>query len=86
MSAYRTVEGGKYYSAETQSSGQYLPEYTPLNMTLSVNSMPLTADENGVYHAYAGGEQSSMLAVRIPATKFRKIVSKNMPFQTSPAR
>ena len=32
-------------------------------MTLSVNGMPLTADENGVYHAYAGGEQSSMLAV-----------------------
>ena len=63
VSAYRTVEGGKYYSAETESAGKYLPKYTPLNMTLSVNSMPLTADENGVYHAYAGGEQSSMLAV-----------------------
>ena len=63
VSAYRTVEGGKYYSAETQSAGKYLPKYTPLNMTLSVNGMPLTADENGVYHAYAGGEQSSMLAV-----------------------
>ena len=63
VSAYRTVEGGKYYSAETQSPDKYLPKYTPLNMTLSVNGMPLTADENGVYHAYAGGEQSSMLAV-----------------------
>ena len=63
VSAYRTVEGGKYYSAETESAGKYLPKYTPLNMTLSVNGMPLTADENGVYHAYAGGEQSSMLAV-----------------------
>ena len=63
VSAYRTVEGGKYYSAETPSAGKYLPKYTPLNMTLSVNGMPLTADENGVYHAYAGGEQSSMLAV-----------------------
>ena len=63
VSVYRTVEGGKYYSAETQSAGKYLPKYTPLNMTLSVNGMPLTADENGVYHAYAGGEQSSMLAV-----------------------
>ena len=63
VSAYRTVEGGKYYSAETPSAGKYLPKYTPLNMTLSVNGIPLTADENGVYHAYAGGEQSSMLAV-----------------------
>ncbi len=64
VSAYtETADGAKYYSAETESAGKYLPKYTPLNMTLSVNGMPLTADENGVHHVYAGGEPSSMLAV-----------------------
>ena len=34
VSAYKTIEGGKYYSAETESAenGVYLPEYTPLDM------------------------------------------------------
>ena len=64
VSAYKeTEDGAKYYSAETESTGEYLPEYTPLDMTLRVNSEPITADENGVYHVYAGGEQSSKLTV-----------------------
>ena len=49
-------EGAKYYSAETESSGVYLPEYKPLNMTLSVNETECTQDENGVYHAYVDGD------------------------------
>lgn len=57
MSAYRTVEGGKYYSAETQSSGQYLPEYTPLDITLDLGGVPLSRDENGVFHAYVRDEK-----------------------------
>ena len=57
VSAYRTVEGGKYYSAETQSSGQYLPEYTPLNITLDLGGVPLSRDENGVFHAYVRDEK-----------------------------
>ena len=57
MSAYRTVEGGKYYSAETQSSGEYLPEYTPLNITLDLGGVPLSRDENGVFHAYVRDEK-----------------------------
>ena len=57
VSAYRTVEGGKYYSAETQSSGQYLPEYTPLDITLDMGGVPLSRDENGVFHAYVRDEK-----------------------------
>ena len=57
VSAYRTVEGGKYYSAETQSSGQYLPEYTPLNIALDLGGVPLSRDENGVFHAYVRDEK-----------------------------
>ena len=57
VSAYRTVEGGKYYSAETPSSGQYLPEYTPLNITLDLGGVPLSRDENGVFHAYVRDEK-----------------------------
>ena len=57
VSAYRTVEGGKYYSAETQSSGQYLPEYTPLDITLDLGGVPLSRDENGVFHAYVRDEK-----------------------------
>ena len=44
----------KYYSPETESNSERLPQYTPLNMTLAVNGTPITADENGVYHAYVG--------------------------------
>ena len=57
VSAYRTIEGGKYYSAETQSSGQYLPEYTPLDITLDLGGVPLSRDENGVFHAYVRDEK-----------------------------
>ena len=58
VSAYRTVEGGKYYSAETQSSGEYLPKYTPLNITLDLGGVPLSRDENGVFHAYVRDERT----------------------------
>ena len=65
VSAYTEPENGaKYYSAETESesSGVFLPEYTPLNLALSVNGENCTSDENGVYHAYVGGG-SNKLAV-----------------------
>ena len=57
VSAYRTVEGGKYYSAETPSSGEYLPEYTPLDITLDLGGVPCSRDENGVFHAYVRDEK-----------------------------
>ena len=48
VSAYtQTEDGAKYYSAETESSGVFLPEYTPLNLALSVNGKDCTPDENG---------------------------------------
>ena len=53
--AYRSIEGGKYYSAETGSTGEYLPKYKPLNISLAVNSVDCAKDENGVFHAYVGG-------------------------------
>ena len=53
--AYRKVDNGKYYSKEAGSAGKYLPKYTPMDMELSVNSNPCTADENGIYNAYVGG-------------------------------
>lgn len=63
VSAYtQTEDGAKYYSAETESesSGIFLPEYTPLNLALSVNGTACAADENGVYHAYVGGGSNSL--------------------------
>lgn len=61
VSAYREPEdGAKYYSAETKSSDVFLPEYTPLNLALSVNGTACAADENGVYHAYVGGGSNSL--------------------------
>ena len=61
VSAYREPEdGAKYYSAETESSGVLLPEYTPLNLALSVNGTACATDENGVYHAYVGGSSNSL--------------------------
>ena len=61
VSAYtQTEDGAKYYSAETESSGVFLPEYTPLNLALSVNGKDCTPDENGVYHAYVGGGSNSL--------------------------
>ena len=56
--AYRVIEGGKYYSAETESGGEYLPKYTPLRLTLNVNGVDCEADDHGVYHAYVGGDAS----------------------------
>ena len=44
----------KYYSLEAESNDEILPKYTPLEMTLAVNGTTITADENGVYHAYVG--------------------------------
>ena len=63
--AYKTIEGGKYYSAETQSdnNGVFLPKYTSLNISLAVNGVDCAQDEHGVFHAYVGGSQSNMLAV-----------------------
>lgn len=61
VSAYtQTEDGAKYYSAETESSGVFLPEYTPLNLALSVNGKDCTPDENGLYHAYVGGSSNSL--------------------------
>lgn len=61
VSAYTQAEdGAKYYSAETESSGVFLPEYTPLNLALSVNGKDCTPDENGVYHAYVGGSSKCL--------------------------
>ena len=58
--AYKKSEDGKYYSRETESSGEYLPKYTPVEITLSVNGSECTADENGVYHAYVGGGNNTL--------------------------
>lgn len=44
----------KYYSPEEMSSDVFLPKYQELTMTLTVNGTPVSADENGVYHAYVG--------------------------------
>ena len=61
VSAYTQPEdGAKYYSAETTSTEEYLPKYTPLNLALSVNGEECTSDENGVYHAYVGGGSNSL--------------------------
>ena len=61
VSAYtEPKDGAKYYSAETKSSDVFLPEYTPLNLALSVNGTACAPDENGVYHAYVGGGSNSL--------------------------
>ena len=44
----------KYYSPEEMSNAETLPKYEPLDMTLTVDGIPVSADENGVYHAYVG--------------------------------
>ena len=68
VSAYtQTEDGAKYYSAETESSGVFLPEYTPLNLALSVNGKDCTPDENGVYHAYVGGSSNSLAVTCVEA-------------------
>ena len=61
VSAYmQTEDGAKYYSAETISTEEYLPKYTPLNLALSVNGTDCEPDENGVYNAYVGGGSNSL--------------------------
>ena len=61
VSAYTEPEdGAKYYSAEAESGGVFLPEYTPLNLALSVNGTDCAPDENGVYHAYVGGGSNTL--------------------------
>ena len=57
--AYKTIEGGKYYSAETQSdnNGVFLPKYTQLDISLAVNSVDCAQDEHGVFHAYLSRDQ-----------------------------
>ena len=56
----------KYYSPEKMSAEEYLPKYEPLHMTLTVNGTVITADENGVYHAYVG-ENPGTLTVNCAA-------------------
>ena len=56
--AYRVIEDGKYYSAETESGDEYLPKYTPLHLALNVNGVDCEPDDHGVYHAYVGGDAS----------------------------
>ena len=53
----------KYYSTEKLSSDVFLPKYQELTMTLNVNGTPVSADENGVYHAYVGGTDDDVLTV-----------------------
>ncbi|WP_456066260.1 InlB B-repeat-containing protein [Gemmiger sp.] len=61
VSAYKEPDdGAKYYSAEAESSGEYLPEYTPLSLALAVNGAACAPDENGVYHAYVSGGSNSL--------------------------
>lgn len=61
-------KGSKYYSKETKSAdgGEFLPKYQELTMTLTVNGTAITADENGVYHAYVG-ENPGTLTVNCAA-------------------
>lgn len=56
----------KYYSPEKMSNAETLPKYEPLHMTLTVNGTAITADENGVYHAYVG-ENPGTLTVNCAA-------------------
>ena len=55
-------KGSKYYSKETQSAddGVFLPKYQELTMTLNVNGTIVSADENGVYHAYVGKDPGTL--------------------------
>ena len=58
--AYKKSENGKYYSKETESTGEFLPKYTPMDIALSMNGNECTADENGVYHAYIGDGDNTL--------------------------
>ena len=50
----------KYYSPEEMSNAETLPKYEPLDMTLTVDGIPVSADENGVYHAYVGEKPGTL--------------------------
>ena len=60
--AYKTIEGGKYYGAEglSDSNGEFLPKYTPLEITLKVGNKECDKDEKGVFHAYVNGEKTNL--------------------------
>mgnify|MGYP004518183163 FL=1 len=83
--AYKTIEGGKYYSTERESTGEYLPKYTPLDISLAVNSEPCIKDENGVFHAYVGSGSNFFLAVTcanadsIKVTRMDKSTNNEIP-------
>ena len=68
--AYRSIEGGSYYSAETASGDVYLPAYTPLEIALEVGGEPCGRDENGVFHAYVGGEGTLLTLTCAEADSF----------------
>ena len=83
--AYKSIEGGKYYSAETESADEYLPKYKPLDISLAVNSEPCIKDENGVFHAYVGSGSNFFLAVTcanadsIKVTRMDKSTNNEIP-------
>ena len=68
--AYRVIENGKYYSAETESGGEYLPKYTPLNITLDLGGVSPSRDENGVFHAYVRDEKTYLCVTCDQANDF----------------
>ena len=68
--AYRVIEDGKYYSAETESGGKFLPKYTPLNITLDLGGVSPSRDENGVFHAYVRDEKTYLCVTCDQANDF----------------
>lgn len=68
--AYRVIENGKYYSAETESGGEYLPKYTPLHITLDLGGVSPSRDENGVFHAYVRDEKTYLCVTCDQANDF----------------
>ncbi len=60
--AYKSIEGGKYYGAETQSdsNGEFLPKYKELEISLEVGGKKCDKDENGVFHAYVNGDETHL--------------------------
>lgn len=68
--AYRVIENGKYYSAETESGGKFLPKYTQLNITLDLGGVSPSRDENGVFHAYVRDEKTYLCVTCDQANDF----------------
>lgn len=56
--AYRSIDGGKYYSAESESLSKYLPKYESIDITIKVNENICEVDKNGVHNAYIGNGTS----------------------------